>query len=84
MPYFKTPCQSIQPLLLQTAARARTLAEWMTGRSRGAGLREIDREATRIGSKLSPEDIGIVRTSTMGEAIAKTGIASIDEDTDPQ
>ena len=43
---FETLYQNLQPLLLQTAARARTYAEYMTNKRRSIGLREIDKEAT--------------------------------------
>ena len=39
---FQTPYQSLQPQLIQMAARARTIAEWNTAKPRARGLREFD------------------------------------------
>jgi hypothetical protein len=79
---FETPYQSLQPQLIQMAARARTIAEWNTANVKVRGLREIDKEATAIHSKMSAEEKGVLRTTLMGGAMAKQDIAKINEDVD--
>ena len=45
------------------AARARTYVEWDMCKPQVRGLREIDKEATKIHTKMSPEEKGVLRTS---------------------
>ena len=65
------------------AVRARTLAEWRRDTStRMTGLREIDRKASQVNSKLSEEEKGIVRTVQMGGTMAKQYIATFNQQVD--
>ena len=65
-------------------ARARTQVGWSYAPWLGikAGLREIDTEASTMHHSLKPEEEGMVRTTTMGGAIAKQDIAAINADVD--
>ena len=79
----KCPYQSPRKQLHMQAVRARTLAEWRRDTStRMAGLREIDRKASQVNSKLSEEEKGIVRTVQMGGTMAKQYIATFDQTVD--
>ena len=73
-----TPYQHLQHLITQAASRARTVADWNNKHTRG--LREIEEEATKISSKLTPEEKGIVRTTISGGGCDKVQVANINED----
>ena len=75
----QTPFQTRQPQLIQTAARARTRAEWKAAKPRTRGLTEIERVAAKIQSKFTAEKKGIGRTSAMGGSTAKQDIAMFNE-----
>ena len=77
------PHQFLQPQLAPMAARACARAAWYRKQVDSIrGLREIDKEASEIDSKLLLEEKGIVRTSTMGGSMTKAGIAKTNEDID--
>ena len=46
------------------------------------GLREIDKEATKLSKKLTDVEKGIVRTAVIGGGIDKQEIAEFNEDVD--
>lgn len=78
-----TPYQSLQPLLLMMAARARTLAEWDRRHHINTltrGLREIEKEASQLNPKLPDEEKGIIRIALMGGSMAKQEIGKYNED----
>lgn len=56
------------------AVRARIIAEWNRVHHVNTltrGLREIDKEASRLDPKLPAEEKGIVRTALMGGSLAR-------------
>ena len=59
------PYQSLKPMLLKTAARARTRAEWQrdTTNAISISIREIDSDLCQINKDLSDEEQAMVRTA---------------------
>ena len=79
------PYQSLQPQLLMMAADARTTAGWNKRHHANTltkGLREIEKEASQLDSKVPAEEQGVVRTALMGGSMAKQEIAKYNEDVD--
>ena len=76
------PYQHLKTQAHMMVARARTRAEWTTGKGSRPKTREIDREASQPSDKLSEEERGIVTTSMIGGGMAANDIASINEDVD--
>ena len=69
---FNTTYQSLKPLVLHAAGRARSRAEWnRSGSSKLArGPIEIDSELSQVSKKLNNEEQGIVRTVLAGGNLA--------------
>ena len=79
------PFHHLKKQLHMMATRARTSAEWSRAPStRMAGLKEIDREASKIDEKLDEEEKAMVKTAQMGGTIAKQAISSFNQDVSPE
>ena len=79
------PIQHVKKQIHMMAARARTVAERQRYSSTTmVGLREIDREASKINHKLSEEEKAMVRTAQMGGTMAKQAISSFNQDVSPE
>ena len=78
------PYQSLKPLVLMAAARARTRAEFTRDTSSivANGLLEIDRELSQVNKHLDDEEKAMVRTATMGGTMAKKEVAEFNQDYD--
>ena len=81
----KMPIQHVKQQVHMMAARARTVAERQRNSSTTmVGLREIDREASKISHKLSEEEKAMVRTAQMGGTMAKQTISGFNQDVSPE
>ena len=79
------PFQHLKKQLHMMATRARTNAEWHRASSiKMAGLREIDREASKIDRKLDEEEKAMVKTAQMGGTMAKQFISNFNQDVSPE
>ena len=77
VPVLRLPFQHLGPTLLQIAARARTMASFMTKKI-NRSLDEIDEEATKHkGSDLSEHERHRVRLTQIGAALAKDDLYSM-------
>ena len=81
---FKITYQSLKPLVLLAAGRARAKAEWnRKGSDKLArGPIEIDSELSQVSKKLNDEEQGIVRTVLAGGNQARKEIAEFNQDCD--
>ena len=81
---FNFPYQSLKPLTLMAAGRARTRAEWgrLGSNKRHKGPLEIDPDISQVSSKLTQEEKCIVRTALCGGRQAKKQISDYIQDYD--
>ena len=76
------PYQSLKPMVLQAAARARTRAEWYrnTGNMLSKEILEIDRGLSQVCKNLDEVEQGMIRTSLMGGTQAMCEISQYNQD----
>ena len=78
------PYQSLQPLVLKAAGRARNRGEWQRGASskRSRMPLEIDNDLSCVANNMDDEAKGIIRMVQMGGNQALNDIADFNQDVD--